>query len=281
MPEAPDLVVIREYLLPRLVGDVISTARELKPLVLRNMAGTGAGPAPGFGTDIAGRRVESLDRLGKLLIIGLSKDREIIISPMLTGGLMWCDAGARVAASTVLIFEMKSGMHLRYFDQKKMGQVYYLATDRRSEIVRLENQGPDVIDEQLTLEDFKLGLKPFRGEVKGVLTRGRLVSGIGNAYADEILHEAMIYPFKKVTRLSADELASLHRAVYSVPTNAVNVLRERVGDRIHRKVRDFLKVHGKKGEPCPRCGNRITAITANRRQTNYCRGCQPGSLLDK
>ena len=281
MPEAPDLVVIREYLLPRLVGDVISSATERKPLVLRNMVGSGAGTEIEFRADIADRRVESLERRGKLLIVGLSGDREIVISPMLTGGLMWCDASARIAPSTVLIFEMKSGMHLRYFDQKKMGQVYYPSTNQRSDIVRLENQGPDVIDEPLSFGDFKLGLKPFRGEVKGVLTRGRLVSGIGNAYADEILHEAKIYPFKKVTRLSVDELASLHRAVYSVPAIAVGVLRERVGDKIHRKVRDFLKVHGKKNEPCPRCGNRITAITANRRETNYCRRCQPGSLFDK
>lgn len=277
MPEAPDLVVIREYLLPRLVGDVINHATERKPLVLRNMVQSGVE----FNVDIAGRRVESLDRRGKLLLLGLSGDREIVISPMLTGGLMWCDAAARITASTILVFEMKSGMHLRYLDQKKMGQVYYLSSDQRSEIVRLENQGPDVIDEQLSLDDFKLGLKPFRGEVKGVLTRGRLVSGIGNAYSDEILHEARIYPFKKVTRLSDNELASLHRAVYSVPAAAVAVLRQRVGGQIHRKFRDFLKVHGKKNEPCPRCGNRITAITANRRETNYCRSCQPGTLFDR
>ena len=205
MPEAPDLVVIREYLLPRLVGDEITGATERKPLVLRKMVGLASEGGLNFGADIADRRVESLDRRGKLLIIGIAGDRELIISPMLTGGLMWCNASAKVAASTVLIFEMKSGMHLRYFDQKKMGQVYYLSTGQRGEIIRLENQGPDVIDEPFSLDDFKLGLKPFHGEVKGVLTRRRLVSGIGNAYADEILYEARLYPFKKVTRLTAHE----------------------------------------------------------------------------
>ena len=188
-------------------------------------------------------------------------------------------------ASTIFIFDMKSGQQLRYIDQKKMGQVYYLSADQRTDIVRLENQGPDVIDAPLSFEDFELGLKPFRGEVKGVLTRGQLVSGIGNAYADEILHDAMIYPFKKVTRLSEDEKQALHSSVYSVPVAAVEILRTRVGDQIHRKVRDFLKVHGrgrgKKGETCPRCGSNITVITANKRETSYCRTCQPGSLFDK
>jgi len=176
---------------------------------------------------------------------------------------------------------MKSGMQLRYIDQKRMGQVYYISPGQRSEIVRLENRGPDVIDEPLSLDEFNLGLKPFRGEVKGVLTRGQLVSGIGSAYADEILHHAMIYSFKRVTKLSADEKASLHRSIYSVTGAAVVVLRERVGDEIHRKIRDFLSVHGKKNESCPRCESKITVITANKRETSYCRTCQPGSLFDR
>lgn len=275
MPEAPDLVVIREFLLARLVGDDIVSARERKPLVLRNMQDVD------FESDLQGRMVESIERHGKLLEITLSGNRELIISPMLTGALMWCDPATRMMASTVLVFEMKSGHQLRYIDQKRMGQVYYISPGQRSEIVRLENQGPDVIDEPLNLDEFNLGLKPFRGEVKGVLTRGQLVAGIGNAYADEILHHAMIYPFKKVTRLSDDEKASLHQSIYAVTEAAVDVLRERVGDQIHRKIRDFLSVHGKKNENCPRCGSKITVITANKRETSYCRTCQPGSLFDR
>jgi formamidopyrimidine-DNA glycosylase len=275
MPEAPDLVVIREFLLTRLVGDVVVSAKELKPLVLRNMVGLD------FESDIAGRRVESLERQGKLLIVGLEGTRELVISPMLTGGLMWCTSDTRVMASTILVFEMESGQQLRYIDQKKMGQVYYIGPSQRGEIVRLENQGPDVIDQPLTLEEFTDGLRSFRGEVKGVLTRGKLVSGIGNAYANEILHDAMIYPFKRVTRLSDDQKKSLHRSIYKVPQDAIDILRGRVGDQIHRKIRDFLNVHGRKNEKCPRCDGQITMITANKRETSYCRTCQPGSLFEK
>jgi formamidopyrimidine-DNA glycosylase len=274
MPEAPDLVVIREFLLPRLIADSIIAAKERKPLVLRNMVDAD------FESDISGRKVEAIEREGKLLIFELSGSRDLVISPMLTGGLMWCDPETRVMASTILVFDLESGHQLRYIDQKKMGQVYYLARSRRSEIVRLENQGSDVIDQPLGYSEFLEGLKPFRGEVKGVLTRGKLVSGIGNAYADEILHDAMIYPFKKITRLSDDEKRTLHHSIYSVPQNAIAVLRDRVGDQIHKKVRDFLKVHGKKNDRCPRCGGKITMITANKRETSYCRNCQPGSLFD-
>ena len=142
MPEAPDLVVIREFLLPRLVGDVISGATERKPLVLRNMAGLASGGGLDFGTDIAGRRVESLERQGKLLIVGLSGGRELIISPMLTGGLMWCNASDRVAPSTVLIFEMKSGMHLRYFDQKRMGRSTIFRQINAAKLSDLKTRAP-------------------------------------------------------------------------------------------------------------------------------------------
>ena len=274
MPEAPDLVVIREFLLPRLIGNTITGASERKPLVLRNMLGVD------FETDIAGRTIERLDRQGKLLIIGLSDSREIVISPMLTGALMWCDPSERMLASKILVFELESGDQLRYLDQKKMGQVYYIEPSQQSEIVRLENQGADVIDEPLNYEQFVEGLRPYRGEIKGILTRGELVSGIGNAYADEILHDAGVYPFRKVGRLTDEEKLAIHASIYSVPKHAIEVLRERVGDDIHRKVRDFLNVHGKKNEKCPRCSSKITMITANKRETSYCRTCQPGSLFE-
>ena len=273
MPEAPDLVVIKEFLGHRLSGRKIVAGAERKPLVLRNMAGKP------FSEDIAGRPVTALSRRGKLLIFELGPERLLIISPMLTGGLRYCQPETRMEAAAILVFDLDDGMQLRYFDEKRMGQVYYLHPSRRGDIVRLEDQGPDVIDEPLSFEEFTARLRPFRGEIKGVLTRGQLVAGIGNAYADEVLFAAKVYPFKKRTRLTPEELQRLHEAVYKVPRNAIAVLRKRVGEDIHRKVRDFLKVHGKGGEPCPACGTIITAITANQRETNYCRKCQPGSLF--
>ncbi len=144
---------------------------------------------------------------------------------------------------------------------------------------RLEEQGPDVLDEPMTLPDFVAALKHFNGEIKGILARGALVSGIGNAYADEILWAARVSPFKRRKELAPDDLQRLHEATYRVPLEAVAVLRERVGENIHHKVRDFLQIHGKTGQPCPRCGNPVRAITANQRLTNFCRQCQPGMLI--
>jgi formamidopyrimidine-DNA glycosylase len=274
MPEAPDLFVVRSFLEPKLNGRTITAAAERKPLVLRNMTGRK------FTEDITGRRFSSVGRKGKLLFFGLGPERLLVVSPMLTGVLRYCSPGDRMEASAIITLDLGDGSQLRYLDQKRMGQVYYLPPKLREQIVRLENQGPDVIDEPLGFEQFIAALKPFRGEVKGILTRGQAVSGIGNAYADEILFSAGISPFRKKSRLSTDELKRLHTAVHEVPLDAVRVLEKRVGANIHKKVRDFLKVHGKGGEPCPVCGSRISAITANRRETNFCRKCQPGTMFD-
>lgn len=273
MPEAPDLQVILEFLEPRLTGRVITGAREVKPLVLRNLTGKP------FCDDIAGRTVEKIRRHGKLLFFELSNDRLVLINPMLTGGFRYADPSDKILATTHVILDFEGNRQLRYFDQTKMGMVYYLRPDQVNDTTRVDEQGPDVLDEPMNLEDFRTALRPFRGEIKGVLTRGRLVSGVGNAYADEILHAAMIFPFKKRTRLTHEEVKRLHEATYAVPRMAVNLLRREVGDAIHKKVRSFLAVHGNGSKPCPRCGYTISAITANKRETNFCRKCQPGLLV--
>lgn len=274
MPEAPDLQVILEFLEPRLTGRVITGARETKPLVLRNLTGEP------FGDDISGRKVEKISRHGKLLFFELSDDRLILINPMLTGGLRYSARSEKIQSSTHVIIDFEDDRQLRYFDQKRMGMVYYLRPEQVSDTPRVEEQGPDVLDEPMSLEDFRMALRPFRGEIKGILTRGRLVSGVGNAYADEILHAAMIFPFKKKTRLTDQEIERLKEATYAVPRKALELLRTEVGDAIHKKVRSSLAVHGKGGKACPRCGYTISAITANKRETNFCRKCQPGLLVN-
>ena len=131
----------------------------------------------------------------------------------------------------------------------------------------------------ITLEEFQARLKRFYGEIKGVLTRGAFIAGIGNAYSDEILFAAGISPFKKSRSLSSEELHRLYQQSRAVVLEAMEVLRARVGEEIHVKIRDFLKVHRKGGQPCPGCGGPISEITPNQRVTSYCRRCQPGMLI--
>jgi len=100
------------------------------------------------------------------------------------------------------------------------------------------------------------------------------LASIGNAYADEILFAARIYPYRRRSTLKPEEVDALYGAMHSVLERASAAVAGRMGDDIHVKIRDFLQVHGKGGEPCPQCGNTISQITANQRLTNFCRRCQ-------
>ena len=271
MPEAPDLEVIKEFLNERVRGLAVSRASVLRPTVLRSLAGD-------MAQDMPGRTFGEFERRGKFLLSEMSEDRWVVIDPMLTGRLQYCPSSERMARRASVVFGLPGGMDLRYVDDRQMGKVYYASGGQLGRIPRLEEQGPDVL-EDTPLEDFRARLRRFSGEIKGVLTRGSLVSGIGNAYADEILFAAGIAPFRKSRSLTGEEVAALHRQCRAVVEEAVGVLRERMGDRIHVKVRDFLKVHNKGGRPCPRCGGNITQLRANQVITSYCRRCQPGMLI--
>lgn len=271
MPEAPELEVVKDFLAANVMGAKIDAVSTLKPSVLRSLCGD-------IVEDLPGRAFESVERRGKFILFGISGGRLLSINPMLTGALQYCTPKQRVYKRTCLRFTLSDGRELRYVDDKQMGMVYYIDEQKAAEIPRLHEQGPDVLDE-FTFDEFKDSLKRFHGEIKGVLTRGRVISGIGNAWSDEILFAAQIYPFKRRKALSEDELRRLYDESRRVVADAIPLVRDRIGADIHLKARDFLQVHNRGGKPCPRCGNAISQITANKRITSYCRRCQPGMLF--
>ena len=272
MPEAPDLQVVKEFLNAHVSGLVVDRAQVLRPMMVRSLA------AEDFAADVVGRRFGVVERWAKILTIPLEPDRRLVIHPMLTGRLQYCAAATKTTKWTIFILGVGE-MDLRYLDERQMGMVYYVRPDQMGQVPRVEEQGPDALDDPLTLEEFTARLKPFRGEVKGILTRGEFIGGIGNAYVDEILFAAGISPFKRRRELSQDDLRRLHQAIPRVLNDALAILRERVPPNIHVEVRDFFQVHRRGGQPCPRCGHPISELTANKRITSYCRRCQPGSLI--
>jgi formamidopyrimidine-DNA glycosylase len=271
MPELPDLEVVRQFLSAALVGPVITGVEVRRPLVLRDLVGEPPGAA------LAGRRVCEVGRLGKYLWLDLGLDLWVVVNPKLAGRLAWRAAGAAPQAHTAIVVGFSSGRELHYLDPKEMGQVYI--TPSLSQVPSFSSQGPDALDPALTAEVFAERLLRFRGEIKGVLTRQELVAGIGSACADEILFRARISPFRRRTHLSSVEMRQLYQAMREVLAEAVETLRQRVGSQIEVEVRDFLQVHGRGGQPCPRCGRLISELRARQRITSFCRGCQPGTLV--
>ena len=271
MPEAPELEVTKDFLDFRVSGDTVHAASILSPGMIRPVVAD-------FEGDVVGRVLEGVRHRGKFLLVDLLRKRFLIINPMFARVLQYCKPSARVYKKTFVRLTLSNGFDLRYFDDKQMGRLYYTTNARLAEIPGFDEMGPDLLAET-SFEEFQDSLRPFHGEIQGVLTRGRVVSGIGNAYAGEILFDARIYPFRKRKTLSEDELRRLHQSTRTVIEDAIGVVRERIGEDIHVKIRDFLKVHNKGGSPCQRCGANITQITANRRITSYCRTCQPGMLI--
>lgn len=271
MPEAPDLEVINDFLNQRAKGAVVSSARVVRPTVLRSLAGD-------FPSDVVGREVGEFSRRGKFLLMEFSGDRLLVVNPMLTGAFQLCKPTSTLYKRTCFILALSSGQELRYLDDRQMGKAYYITGQQLEQVPHFQEQGPDVLD-GIPFDEFQRRLRPFQGEIKGVITRGRFIAGIGNAYADEVLFAAGISPFRKGRSLREEELLRLYQKCHDVVTDAIAVLQQRMGEDIHVKIRDFLQVHNKGGSPCPRCGHAISQLTANQRITSYCRHCQPGMLI--
>lgn len=271
MPELPDLEIIKDVLREHVVGLSIEGVEVRKPVVTRDLIGDG------FQAGLFGRSINRVERRGKFLIFTLAGERYLVINPMLAGRIRLCPHWERHTPAPIVVLQLSNKTDLRYSDPKLMGKVY-LADDLRA-VPTFAAQGPEALDPKLTLDVFKERLRQYRGEIKGILTNQAFIAGIGNAYADEILFRARIYPYKKRPRLTPAEIETLYQSMRDVLTEAIDVLRTRVGTEIHIEIRDFLQVHGRGGQPCPRCGTPISEITAHQRLTNFCRTCQPGTLI--
>lgn len=271
MPELPDLEVIREFLARHIVGVPITSALVRRPIVVRNLMGGEVAER------LAGRRFIGVNRRGKFLLLPLDDGAHLVINPMLAGRIRYGLPLERHRARDALVIGLADGRELRYNDARDMGKVYL--TDDLSQVPTLTNLGPEATDPALTLEAFCQRWRERRGEVKGTLVSQTFVAGIGNAYADEICWQAGLYPFRRGPDLADEEVERLYAAMRSVLAQATEVLRVRVGEAIDVEVRDELSVHGRAGQPCPRCGGTISQVTRERQTTHFCRACQPGLLV--
>jgi len=274
MPELPDLTVVKEYLQQNVVGQTIVSAEMVRPTVLRDMTGEGLAEA------LVGRKFTEVERRGKFLVLSLdSGARYVVINPMLAGRLQHVWPQLKRRKRTYIVLSLSDGKELRYTDARSMGKFYI--TDDPELALGPQGLGLDALSPDLTPDVFVHQMRRHRAEIKGLLCRQSIVAGIGNAYADEILFRAGIYPFRKRTSLSDEEMKRIYWAMREVLTEATAILRERMGEDIgqEEEFRDFLQVHRRGGEPCPVCSAPISEITAQRRITSFCRRCQPGSLV--
>lgn len=290
MPESPDLTVVAEALHAALAGRAVRDAEAPGPLAVRG--------TPAELADLVGQRVESVRRRGKFLLIELERDA-VACNPMLTGRFQLAAPGDKRPSKTAVVlgFGSRAGPptdaarwirgatwlpaddarpEVRYRDPTQMGKVYLRPAGVERIVPGLgePDQGPDADDPALTIVAWRERIRRHPGELKNLLRNQSFVAGIGNAYSDEILHAAGLHPFRKRSSLAAEEIDGLYGAMRSTLADAIDVLRVRVPPTFERQVRDFLKVHDKGGQPCPRCGTRISEVRAGGFITSFCRGCQ-------
>jgi len=272
MPELPEIVAYLDALQPRIVDQVLRAVRVSSFALLKTYD-------PPID-DAAGRTVRALERMGKRIVIRLDGDRALVMHLMVAGRLHWEPAGKAIPKKYgQAAFDFDEGtLMLTEAGTKRRASLHYVAGD--DALAALDPGGTEVIGS--SLEDFTAGLLAQRHTLKRALSDARHLSGIGGAFADEILHRARLSPLQMNTNLTAEEIARLHEAAQGALTDWIEIRRADTGDGFPKKVTAFhprMSVHGKFGEPCPVCGAPVQRIVYASRETNYCPGCQTGGKI--
>ncbi len=272
MPELPDIVVYIEALERRILGHVLQRIQIAGPFLLR----TANPPIEA----IQQQKVTALRRIGKRIAIGFDNDLWLVFHLMIAGRLHWSDRrkvpdGRRTLAA----LDFDSGtLTLTEAGAKKRASLHLLKGE--ADLTKLDPGGIDVLS--TSLDQFSVALTASNHTLKRALTDPRIFSGIGNAYSDEVLYHAMLSPVALTQRLNPLEISRLYQATRSTLTNWTQTLRAEADDKFPEKVtafREQMAVHGRYGQPCPRCGTKIQRIRYASNETNYCVQCQTGGRL--
>jgi formamidopyrimidine-DNA glycosylase len=272
VPELPDIVVYCESLSARIVGATLARVRVVSPNLLRTVE------PPLEAAE--GRAVRGVRRLGKRIVLALEGGPFLVLHLMIAGRLHWRPAGARPPGRVGLAaFEFSSGtLVLTEAAKAKRASLHVVAGEPG--LRALDPGGIEPLE--ATLEEFRDALKAENHTLKRALSDPRRLSGIGNAYSDEILHRARLSPLALTARLAEAEVERLYAATRAVLTEWTERLRREAGDAFPEKVtafRDGMAVHGRYKQPCPDCGAPVQRIVYAEHETNYCARCQTGGRL--
>jgi formamidopyrimidine-DNA glycosylase len=234
-------------------------------------------PAP---SDVAGRQVVGMRRMGKRIVFALADDLFIVVHLMIAGRLRWRDAGVAIPGKVGLAaFDFPSGTVI-FTEAGSRRQASIHLVSGEPALAALDPQGLEVLSTDLAT--FAARLRQENHTLKRALTDPHIFSGIGNAYSDEILHAARLSPMKTVAALSDEEVARLFEATRATLQAWIVRLREEAGGAFPEKVTAFrpgMAVHGRYGQPCPDCGAPVQRIVYAENECNYCARCQNGGVV--
>jgi formamidopyrimidine-DNA glycosylase len=272
MPELPDISAYLTALEPRILGQPLQAVRLASPFLLRTVQ-------PSIHA-IEGRIVQSLDRIGKRIVIEFDGGFWLVLHLMIAGRLHWRAVGAKLGGRNYLAaFDFLSGsLVLTEAGSKRRASLHLFG--KKEDLSSIDPGGVDVFE--IDFDEFRASLTVENRTLKRALTDPRILSGIGNAYSDEILHSAQLSPIQLTHKLSDEEWLRLFTATRETLQLWIDRLSQEAGISFPEKVTAFRKdmaVHGRFGEPCPRCNNPVQRIRYADNETNYCPQCQTGGKL--
>jgi len=266
MPELPDITAYITALEPRIVGQKLEHIRIASAFLLR----TAQPPL----ASAEGHTVRALRRVGKRIAIGLDNDIWLVLHLMIAGRLHWRAPAKLAGRQTLAAFDFPDrSLVLTEAGAKRRASLHVLSGEES--LRSLDAGGIDVLSADL--DSFRAALTSENHTLKRALTDPRLLSGIGNAYSDEILHAAQLSPLTLTQKLQPQEWDRLFAATKTTLQFWIDHLRAESQTAFPEKVTAFRKemaVHGRYGEPCPRCGDKVLRIRYADKETNYCARCQ-------
>jgi formamidopyrimidine-DNA glycosylase len=272
MPELPDVELYLAALRPRTIGRTLAGVRLASPFLVRTVD-------PPIAA-LHGRTIKDVRRLGKRVVFGFDDDLFAVLHLMIAGRLRWREPGAAIPGKLGLAaFDFAEGtLLLTEAGSRKQASLHIVRGE--DAVAAMDPGGADVFS--ISVEAFAAALRGANHTLKRSLTDPHLFSGIGNAYSDEILHAAQLSPVKLTRSLSDADVARLFDATRDVLRAWTARLQEEAGDAFPEKVTAFrpgMAVHGRYGQPCPRCGAPVQRIAYARNEANYCAACQTGGRL--
>jgi formamidopyrimidine-DNA glycosylase len=272
MPELPDIATYISALEARVLGQTLDRVRLASPFLLRTVQPPLA--------DVEGSVVRELRRIGKRIAIGMEGERWLVLHLMIAGRLHWRPVRLQLRGrNNLAAFDFPGGsLVLTEAGTKRRASLHVVVGEEG--LHSLDPGGIEVLDSNL--DTFREALVAKNRTLKRALTDPRLLSGIGNAYSDEILHAAQLSPITLTHRLQPQEWERLFTATRETLQLWTARLRAETGSGFPEKVTAFRKdmaVHGRYGQPCPRCGEKIQRIRYAENETNYCARCQTGGKV--
>ena len=272
MPELPDIELYLHALRPRVLDQPLERFRIGNPFLLRSFD-------PPI-SEVDGRRVIELRRLGKRIVFRLEPDLFLVLHLMIAGRLRWRKRGAKLPGrSGLAAFDFPDGtVVLTEAGSKRRASLHLVRGE--AALAEHDRGGLEVLPADL--EAFTRALTQRSHTLKRALTDPRIFSGIGNAFSDEILHRACLSPFKRTDKLPGEEVERLFVATQATLNEWATRLRDEVGDAFPDKVTAFkegMAVHGRYGKPCPECASPVQRIVYAENEANYCATCQTGGRV--